>query len=483
MVALSAPALAQQAGSPEWPQFQGGPGHPGGVDDGPEPPYRIRWTLPAPGDGTLSGVAISGGVAVTVGRTAVYGVDVQSGDVVWESPRIGGPLSVPAIAAGDTTIVLFTEGPAATEGGTPTPADSPAGSSSATPSVGEEAEEPGSFLVAIDPTERTELWRVALAATSRTGVAVDGDTAYVGDDEGNVYAVAVADGSLRWGDVNVGDAGGTCVAYAGGRVDVPIAVADGRVIAVARDVEQGSVVISAFSEADGSCLWRRAPQVGSTSTSAAAAGDGIVIVGLSDRYVRGLAGESGDQHWASLALKTFWPSTSPALRSDAVYVSDLSGGLYRFDLEDGSRRWGFQFNELSFRGSPVVSGGVVLLGLDDGRLTAVDRVSGHLVWESEATLGAIGTIALSEDVVVATKGGPDAGLIAFEPDPTGTLIDVPSPTELDPAATLPRLAAAAAIALVVLLVPGLLARRRFALAIGDDAEPEDDEVGNEEDGP
>jgi hypothetical protein len=152
----------------------------------------------------------------------------------------------------------------------------------------------------------------------------------------------------------------------------------------------------------------------------------------------------------------------------AVYVADLGGGLYRFDPSDGSRVWGFQFNEFAFRSSPVVSGNAVLLGLDDGRLVAVDAESGHLVWESDATPGPIGTLALAGDAIVGTKGGPDAGLIAFEPDPAGRLIDVSSPTELRPGTTLGRMGAAAALVLVVVLVPGLLLRRRVDVAIVDD---------------
>jgi outer membrane protein assembly factor BamB len=344
-------------------------------------------------------------------------------------------------------------------------------------SPAEEEESPESFLVAIDAEDQRERWRLGLEATSRTGVAIDGDTAYVGDDAGNVYAVAVEDGTLRW-SVNAGDADGPCPATDAGHVDVPLTVADGRVIAIARETDQGSVLVTAYAVADGACAWRRAPQVGLTSTSSAAAGGGLVVVGLPDRYVRGLDGETGEPRWSSLALHTFWPSSAPVLRSDGVVVADAQGGLYRIDPSDGSRAWGFQFNEFSFRSSPVVSGGAVLLGLDDGRLVAVDADSGHLVWASEATPGPIGTIALTGDVVVATKGGPDAGLIAFEPDPHGTLVDVASPTDLEPGTTLVRIAAAAALVLAVVLVPGLLLRRRIDVRIEQDDGDEDGEEGS-----
>jgi hypothetical protein len=66
--------------------------------------------------------------------------------------------------------------------------------------------------------------------------------------------------------------------------------------------------------------------------------------------------------------------------------------------------------------------------------------------------------------VIAVKGGRSAGLIAFEHDPDGTLVDVPSPTELDVGTTLSRYGLAAVFVFAVAFVPGLLARRRFGSA-------------------
>ena len=133
------------------------------------------------------------------------------------------------------------------------------------------------------------------------------------------------------------------------------------------------------------------------------------------------------------------------------------------------------------RSSPVVSGDSVLIGLGDGRLVAIDVASGHLVWESASSPGLVGTIALASDAVIAVKGGRDAGLIAFEHDPEGTLIDVPSPTQLDAGTTLTRWALAAVIVFAVAFVPGLWAKRRFGAAAqgeaGGDGSDQDAETG------
>src|SRR4029453_13022023 len=95
LVLMSGAAVAQE--TPTWSQFQGGPGHPGVLADGPEPPYRVRWTLPAPTGEALSGVVVTGDLAVSVGNEAVYGIDVASGTIEWRGGRGGGP---PVIRAG-----------------------------------------------------------------------------------------------------------------------------------------------------------------------------------------------------------------------------------------------------------------------------------------------------------------------------------------------------------------------------------------------
>jgi outer membrane protein assembly factor BamB len=423
---------------------------------------------------------IVGGVAITLGERAIYGVDLSSGSVSWTVPRAGGPLSVPAIVpggGGDPTVLVYLEGPLQETETSGSPTSSASASPSTPPSPSGTTVSPdaaaGSDLVAIELDGRTELWRTPLGGASRTGVAVDAETAYVGDDDGTVTAVSLADGSVRW-TRDLRESDDTCAGLAGGKVDVPLAVADARVIAIARNVDGASVAVVALDAATGACLWQKSPQVGSSAVSAAAARDGQVVIGGADRLVQALDGSDGERAWSSLALSVFSPASSPALGPDSLYVVDLGGGLYRLDPRDGGRVWDYQLNGVVVRGSPVVSGETVLVGLRDGRLAAIDVRSGHLVWQSVRSPGLVGAIALSSDVLVAVKGGRGAGLMAFEHDPDGTLLDVPPPTELDLGGFVARAGAAAAIVLILVLVPGMLARRRFGEAFPG---PEPEEPG------
>lgn len=418
-------ARAQGEGAIEWSQFQGGAGHPGAVDDGPSPPYEVAWAFSAP-EGALSGAVIAGGVAVSVGQSAVYGVDLSTGLEVWRLDRGGGPLSVPAIGVvGDRQVLAYVD----------------------------TSEDAGTALVRVDLATLEELApRTRLETTSRSGIAVEGSVAYLGDDDGNVYAIDLSTGALRWS------------AKEDGEVTATPAVADGRVYVVLRDLDSQRMRLLALDQAGGEVAWSFDPVAGATAASAPAASGGLVVVGMADRSIRAFAAEDGEQVWLALSLSLFSPLTAPAFLPEDLYLADFPGGLYRLDPSDGRRVWGHQLNEQVIRGSPVVVGGTALLGLNDGRLVGIDVESGRLVAEVDTGPGPIGAIAVSHQDVVAVKGGKEAGLVAFVHDPEGALLDVPSPTEIDPR----RLFGFAALAFVavfaVLHVPLRLLSRRLAPA-------------------
>lgn len=436
-------ALAhEQAGDVEWSQFQGGPGHPGAILEAPAPPYRERWRF-RPSAGGISGAVLTGELAVAVGRDAVYGIDVASGEQAFEIPRQGGPISTPALGTvGDRLVLLYLEGP---------PRGVPGQSPSPSPEAGTGGTR-ASELVAVDLADRSELWRARLDATSRSGVSVAEDLAYVGDDLGGVYAFSVDTGALVW------------KAEAVGRVDSPPAVADGRVYVAARNLDQRRAQVLALDARSGERRWTFSPAGGALVVSALSAGDGAVVLGAGDQLVRGLSGEDGSLRWHALALNLFSPASAPAYQPGNVYIADAAGGLYRLNPADGRRDWDHQTNALIVQSSPVVVGPYVVVGLGDGRLAAFDATSGDLVYESGMAPGPIGPLALSHEVLVAPTGGSQAALVAYEHDPEGVLVRVASPTIPVPPRLVGWFALAAAIVGVAVLVPFRLLAPRFGPA-------------------
>ncbi len=440
IVLPASPAFAQTAGEPAWSQFQGGPGHPGALGDAPAPPYRQAWTFRAP-EGALSGAVIVGSVAITVGERAVYGVDTGTGEQVWQLNRDGGPLSMPAVGTvGDEQVLVFLD----------------------------ESESLGTSMVGFDLSSMRERWRVPLGAIASSGVTVDGANAYAADVDGTVYAVSLGAGTLLWTADTIG------------RVEGPVAAADGNVYVVARDPDQQRVQLLALDPQTGDPRWDFSPRVGAATASVPAAGSGLVVIGAADRLIHGLGADAGSERWTSLALSLFSPLSGAALESGTMAIADASGGVYRLDPTNGNELWDQQLNELVVRSSPVFAGTSVLVGLNDGRLVALDVGTGHLVWQNRPTPGLIGTIALSPDAVVAVKGGSAPGLVAFVHDPDGSLTDVPSPTEVDLAQLFGNFTVAFAGCFIVLYVPFRLLRRRSS-SRGDDGDGSGDREADADD--
>ncbi len=442
------------ASTGQWPQFQGGPAHPGSAS-GPEPPYRRAWSFSvAPvGEQSASAPVVSGDVAITVGPSGVFGIDLSTGTQRWSVPRARGPSTVPAVATvKGEDVVLFTEGSSGSD----------------------------SRLRAVSLATQQPVWTaVALGAQSHSGVTVDGDTAFVGDDLGHVYAVDVATGSVRWTATLVDGVQGP-LAVAGGRVYV---VPQGRLSLNATaspspsvsptpspspgaigDVNRLSLV--ALSESTGEQAWVSLFPVGTFFTSLPLPVGQDVYVAVSDGALSGqmiaVGAESGGERWTRRGIGPVWQSSSPTVVDGSVYLADARGGLWKLDASSGDREFDFQFNEPIRRSSPVVVGNAVVIGLGEGRLAAVDTSTGHQIWESDTGPGLIGGIAVSIDEVLASKGGREGGILAFAPDPGGRLIDVVSPSVLKPGQLLGNYAIAVVVVMAVLAIPLGLVYRRMA---------------------
>jgi outer membrane protein assembly factor BamB len=460
------PAGAQGAPSTPsggWTQFQADAGHDGVATTGPAPPYAKAWSFPVAPETTgkrsigLSAPVIDGSTVIAVGATAVYGVNLDSGQQEWTMPRQGPP-AVPAVAeTGGRSILLFTD---ATADGS-------------------------AELRAIDLRTRKDAWDapLPLKSVSRSGVTVAGRTAFVGDADGNVYAVDVATGEATW-TVSVG-----------GEAKGPLPVADGKVFAVPlshtfRTSVPASVV--ALDASTGEEVWRYAPQPATPFTSLpAVAGGSVVVVApqtIADARLLTLSESDGSLEESVRINSIVFYFVAPASGEDATYAIDANGGLHAVALGAPTQTWQFQFNERVLRTSPVIVGDHVLVGLGDGTIGAVKRSTGHLVWRSDHLPGVVGSMAVSPAELVATVGGNHGGLVAFRHDDAGTLIDEVSPTVPRWGAILASFAIAFfAVGLVIAVPLTIVARRTGAPKVEEeheaDAGEEDGVATGPDDGP
>lgn len=459
------PAAASAQAISGWGQFQADAAHSGFVADAAQPPFQTAWQLGVPLGGPnatfgLSAPVVDGSTVVAVGADSIVAADLATGRQLWTVDRDYGPSVSPAIV--DTPkrhILIYTEGfgdhpPEGTA--TPSPDATPSPSSS---DAGSGTGPFDSHVAAIDLATQEPVWDdpVQLDAVSRTGVTVDGDTAFLGDNAGKVYAIDVISGVVRW------------TADAGGFLTTALAVSDGSVVATVQGNRTSRSHLVAFDATDGSRTWDDEISGEAIFASVPAISGGTIVVGFSDRTVRAFDGADGTERWATRLNRPMFFTGAPASTPDAVVVADALGQVYRLDLETGDRVWDFAINEPVTKSPVVVSGATVLVATSTGRLAAIDMESGLLVWQSDQGSGLLRNLALTADTVVGVRGGLDPGLVGFTHDPDGTSVSIVSPTELN----LPKLignflVAAVSLALLLYLAGRWLAPRMGPAFLDDD---------------
>lgn len=102
-----------------------------------------------------------------------------------------------------------------------------------------------------------------------------------------------------------------------------------------------------------------------------------VYVGSSDTCVYSIKSKTGFVNWKH---KTGWAIVStPMVRNDCVFVTSLDHHLYVLDTSQGDILWSFMGNA-AIHSSPMVYGDFVFFGCDDGRFYAVNISTHELGW-------------------------------------------------------------------------------------------------------
>jgi outer membrane protein assembly factor BamB len=434
------PAMAQDAEA--WSQFQGGPDRMG-VGVGPAPGYRTAWESPHPAGGPrnaygLSAPIVIDGAAVAVGPEEIVAVDLATGDTAWTVERaLGPPVAPAAMSADGRDLLLFTDG----WGHGPRDAEGAAPGAPASPAPEGPIPEGSSRLVAVSIPDGEEVWAVDLPDVSRTGVTRVGSLAVVGTIDGTVIAVDVTNGEVAWtGDV-------------GGYLDVSLAADDASVLVPVRRGAETALQLVSLAADDGTERWRYTPPTPSAFISAPSLSTDTAYVALADYTVRAVSLADGVERWTG-HMNWGVIGSPPVLADGAVYVADLRGQVYRFDAETGERAWDHPLNTDVVRTTPVAVGEWLVVGTAAGEIVAFEAETGDAVWRAPIGSGPVRGLAPGGDVLVAVRGGADAGLIALENDPAAELVRVRSGTVPDPVALVSSWASAAVPLAAVLFFLG-----------------------------
>ncbi len=244
---------------------------------------------------------------------------------------------------------------------------------------GREAAEPPEPLTELKPTSDSKiLWqaKVGNAGDFEFSPAVEAGYAYAASTEGEVVKLDVANGSQVW------------------RVKVPESLsggvgAGGSLVLVG--TQRGSIY--AYDIA-GKLQW--IARLSSEVLSAPKYYDGTVIVRTGDSRIFGINANDGSRKWVydrttpALALRS---SAGIVVDSGAVYAGFAGGKLVAVRADNGKLLWEASVAQpkgvteieriADITSLPVVDGPLVYAVAYQGRIAAVDRVSGRVVWNRD----------------------------------------------------------------------------------------------------
>lgn len=144
--------------------------------------------------------------------------------------------------------------------------------------------------------------------------------------------------------------------------------------------------VGAYDAASGEPVWR--VELERPISGGPGVGEGLVVVGTNKGEVFALDVATGERRWqAGVSSEVLAP---PAIGAGVVAVRTLDGRLFGLDARTGKRRWIYDspVPVLSLRGTgePVIAGELVLNGFDGGRMVALLAGDGRVEWEQQVAV-------------------------------------------------------------------------------------------------
>jgi len=227
-------------------------------------------------------------------------------------------------------------------------------------------------------------WRFQTDGMVRASPTVRDGTIYIGSTDGEVYALAVVDGAVRW--------------HANAGAPVSATIATTRTLAIVQ-ADDGTVL--ALSLRDGARRWIRhggpplplawGHENGDyfTSSPLVLTEENVIVAGR-DGLLVSLDAGTGKERWHYAAGAQLW--SSPASADGIVVVGDQRGRVHAVAASTGAPKWRFRtladslrsgnfgFDRQTIQSSPAISESTVLIGARDGLLYALDLVTGKERW-------------------------------------------------------------------------------------------------------
>jgi outer membrane protein assembly factor BamB len=217
-------------------------------------------------------------------------------------------------------------------------------------------------LYAIDAKRGEERWRLATDLGFTTSPSVHGEHVVIGDLDGKVYNVQAATGALLWKAETNAEISGSAAFY------------NDLVLVTSQDGN-----LYALSIADGKVRWtyETADQIRCSPTIA---GDRTFLGGC-DGKLHSVNLENGKAAAPPLPLGGPTGST-PAVLGDFAFLPIMDGAVIAFDWKTNVELWRHEDEERAqeYRSSPAVNENLVIVSSQNKQVDALDIKSGQRVW-------------------------------------------------------------------------------------------------------
>jgi outer membrane protein assembly factor BamB len=295
-------------------------------------------------------------------------------------------------------------------------------------------------LRALSPKDGHELWsqeqqvpRLSLRGTSRPVIA--GDLTLCGFDNGKVIAVNMNDGSLQW-EATVAPPHGRTELERLADVDSTPRVSGSDVFTVGF---QGRVAMLALDT--GQVWWSH----DTSSYRGIALDDDALYIANSDGEVLALRRKTGAEIWRQKALLHRGLS-AVALTDNAVVTADFQGNVHWLDKATGELAARIPTGKVRVSNPPVVSGNMVLVINDAGRISAfrttpiAGAMSGRKVpaGRSAAPTGEAAAPQPAAPSPEPAAPAPQSSVPAPQPAPAPQPSPAPAPEPVTPPSVTPQ---------------------------------------------
>lgn len=237
----------------------------------------------------------------------------------------------------------------------------------------------GGGLVALDLATGAVRWRYTTPFQARNAPAIAGDTVVVALNNGEVHAVSLADGSLRW----THDAAEGLDSQAASLWAAPTIAGGAVYVGV-----QGRM--SAIDLATGAPLWTRElspvyPWLG--SLAAVAVADGVAIANYSrDDGTTAWAAGTGNKQWEIRSPRSVAVNGTPIASGGALYFASSEGLVSKVSLATGGSIWSTPIEpgasdwDYVVTATPALASGRLFVPTQHQELVALDAATGAELW-------------------------------------------------------------------------------------------------------